>query len=580
MIHMVSKSRLSWIFRVLLVCCLGTAANLPAQGPAPGPPGVDLSSGQKQLLRDYERFEKALFDIAEQARRKDPDRAELLYRARSRSQEDKILSEMEAIAALLSPGDPSKGPAPPQYGSAADRQKEVLTRLESVLKLLQSLDERARIDEEIKRIQELLKDANRLIAREKDVRAETRRGKSADQLKNAQQKVLDETDKLAEKIDRQDEARKREQDADKSGKSDSPSDSKPDEPSDSPDSPKPGDRSPEEKPQNKPGPDSKPSPGEKPSAGESKPSQPSPMDQSPPGQSPQNQPPQPQQPGQPPSSPDKPQEQPTAGREQLEQARRDMQQAIEELERDNRDKAAEEQDQAVARLEEMKAQLEEILRQLREEEKESWLTLLEARLQGMLKRQQQINSETVRLHAIPEGNRAGQNYAAQSGSVRKEQSDNAIEAEKTLNLLKEEGSSVAFPEAVEQMHKNMLTVVNRLGNLDTGETTQLLEKLIAETLEEMIAAFQKELEKQQEKKRDSGSPQGQPQDPSLVNQIAELKLIRSLQNQVNRLTKQIGVETGGKIPADADQLRLIEDLSARQQRIQDATYDLSVGRNR
>jgi hypothetical protein len=229
----------------------------------------------------------------------------------------------------------------------------------------------------------------------------------------------------------------------------------------------------------------------------------------------------------------------------------------------------------------LKAELEEILRQLREEEKETYLTLLEARFQNMLRRQLQINSETKRLDEIPKESRPQQSYASKTNEARKEQEDNAIDAEKALNLLREEGSSVAFPEAVEQMNKNMQVVVSRLANEDTGKTTQLVEVLIVETLEEMIDAFQKEMKKQEEQQQ-NGQPQqqGQPQDPALVDQIAELKMIRSLQLQVNRITQQLGTEVVDPSAVDVDQQTLIDDIAQRQKRIQEATYDLSVGRNK
>ena len=70
-----------------------------------------------------------------------------------------------------------------------------------------------------------------------------------------------------------------------------------------------------------------------------------------------------------------------------------------------------------------------------------------------------------------------------------------------------------------------------------------------------------------------------PQDQKLVNQIAELKMIRSLQNQVNRITRQIGLEVEGEQASNPDQRKLVEDLAKRQQKIQSATYDLSTGRN-
>ena len=63
---------------------VGVVGELAAQSAdPPDKPAADLPNLQQQVFRDYERFEKALYDIAEQARRKDPERAELLYRARS-----------------------------------------------------------------------------------------------------------------------------------------------------------------------------------------------------------------------------------------------------------------------------------------------------------------------------------------------------------------------------------------------------------------------------------------------------------------------------------------------------------------
>lgn len=533
-------------------------------------PTADLSTTQQQLYRDYERFEKALFDVAEQARRKDPERAELLYHARSRSQEVNILAEMETVTELLRAQDTSGTKTSPQFGPAVDRQKELVARLEAVLNLLQNLDERDRIAAEIERIQELLKDTNRLIARQKDVRAQTQRSQQGSQARGAQQKVADEAEKLTDKIEAQD--RERQQQEDRSEKQDAPSSEKSDSQESGPEGEKSGEKS------GKSG--KKSSPGEKSPSGEQSPKGEQPEGQKPasPSKPQQGPPPQGGAPQQP-SSQENQEGQKTPGREELEQARREMQQAIEQLEQDNRDKALDEQDDAVARLEEMKAQLEEILRQLREDERESYLTLLEARFQNLLKRQQQINSETIRLNSIPEGDRPQQNYASQTDTIRKEQDDNAREAEKTLHLLKEEGSSVAFPEAVEQMHRNMRVVVGRLLQQDTGKTTQLVEQLIVETLEEMIAALRQEMQKKQEEQPGQPGQQGEPQDPGLVNKIAELKLIRSLQSQVNRLTLQIGTELEGQIPTDPAHVELIQDLRTRQERIQRATYDLSVGRN-
>lgn len=574
---------MSHLFKSLLLClsvCLGLVVAVPNQGFAQSttpaaPAGPDLSITEQQLLRDYERFEKSLFDVGEQLRRKDPERAELLYRARSQSQEQNILAEMQTIAELLRIQNASGTPMEPQYGPAADRQKEVLVRMKNVLRLLQSQDERERVAAEIARIQELLKETNKIIARQKDVRADTQRSKEPGRQQEAQERVADEARKLSEKIAEQDAERQESELGQKveDGKSVDGQDSKPSQDSDSSENQPPSSPSPM--------PGEKKGEGQKPGDQSQSPQQPgTPSENSPPGESPSGEP-APPQPGEKSSpQPPTPDSQKTPGREQLEQARQKMQQAIEKLEQQEKEKAIDEQDQAVNRLEELKAQLEEILRQLREDERESYLTMLEARFQNMHKRQQHVNTETIRLDQIKVADRGQQNYASQTDNIRKEQEDNALEAEKSLHLLKEEGSSVAFPEAVQQMHQNMLLVAARLSRQDTAQTTQVVEKMILDTLDEMIAALRQELQKKQEEKQQGPQGgQGQPAEPGLINQLAELKLIRSLQNQINVLTRQIGADVANGAASTPDQQQLIQDLQARQERIQAATYDLSVGRN-
>lgn len=64
-----------------------------------------------------------------------------------------------------------------------------------------------------------------------------------------------------------------------------------------------------------------------------------------------------------------------------------------------------------------------------------------------------------------------------------------------------------------------------------------------------------------------------------MNALAELKMIRSLQNQINRLTRQIGLDIEGEQAADAENQKLLRDLARRQQRVQEATYDLQSGKS-
>lgn len=540
-----------------------------------------LDVEQRAILREFERFEENLLKSSESTRRIDPARADLLQRARGKSIENRIAAEMLRVAGMLGGEDA-------RYGAASERQGELIASLESVLKLLQTENERDRLEDERKRIEDLLKQTNKMIAKQRDIRADTGRSKSTDRLKNEQQKLSDDAGKLADEIDQQDQDRadqkqgeennERSEDSQDGDKSDSEQDNGK-ENNDSDDSDdkqgKPNEQDPKA---------GEPKDGDPQSAEPSEANPQDPKDSQPSEQTPQQ--------GQqsPPSGEQSPQqdsdrqqqknEEKTPGREELENARKQMQQAIEKLEKEQRDSAGEAQDEAVAELERLKAKLEEILRQLREEEEEILLALLEARFQQMMQLQLRVNAATTRLSKTPKSDRSGP-FVTSATQLSRDQADILLEATKALRLLQEEGSSAAFPEAVDQMCGSMRQVVARLEGADVGKTTQLIETMIVESLEEMIVALQKELDdKKDSEKQDQQQQQGGQQEQSLVDQLAELKMIRSLQSAVNRMTEQfdaaLAEEANGDATAEDEEFLL--DLARRQQRIQQITYELATKR--
>ena len=258
-----------------------------------------------------------------------------------------------------------------------------------------------------------------------------------------------------------------------------------------------------------------------------------------------------------------------------------MQQAEEELKRLRAEKALERQDEAVRKLAEAQAQLEKILRQLREEEQKIMLTSLEARFAKMLLMQIQLQTDTINLARTQKNAWTARHFGrARELSVQEESI--AAEADKALTLLKEEGSSVAFPKGVEQVRDDMLNIARRLGKNDVGELTQSIEKDVIEALEELVTALQAEIEnrKKPDAQKQRGRPShGEEEDKQLVEKIAELKMLRSLQLRVNRRTKQIGHLIQGEQATSDDLAAQLQALARRQAEIQEATYILASGRN-
>lgn len=605
-------------FALLLPLVSLMRADEPAAEPVPAveePQSTELNelplhSRQDAVSQRFKRFERLLLQMAEYMRKTDPEQADLLFRAIGQSKSDRISGQMEQIAALLEQD---------QLGDALDREQQVIDSLQQLLDLLQSGERRDELRKEQERIRDLLKDLNVTIGKTKAARASNERGDETERAVDRQEIAKNSAQDLVDKIDGQDAQKKGAKDAQakpgenseskdgagepKEGSESDPKegpdgDKKPedegkpgDEDSDPNDGKEPGDKKPgDQKPGDKKPGDGKPNEGD-PKEGESsesKPSESKPSDAKPSDGKPSDGKSQPGESPPPEGSPSESQpaskksesdDAKTPGRDEIARAIERMDRAIEELKKQNRDGASKEQSKALADLEEARAKLEEILRQLREEERELLLAALEARFAKMLQMQIQVNTGTLNLDKTPKDQWTSR-HQARSRELAQLEDAIALEAVKALDLLKEEGSSIAFPEAIEQMRSDMLTVARNLEQSDVGELTQLIEKDIVEALGEMIDALQKEMEKNKDEKKDQPpGEEGQKQDPALVDKLAELKMLRALQQRINGRTKLLARQFRGEQAESEQVIQLLQDLARRQSRVQQTAYDLATGRN-
>jgi hypothetical protein len=265
--------------------------------------------------------------------------------------------------------------------------------------------------------------------------------------------------------------------------------------------------------------------------------------------------------------------------QRLQRARQRMQKAQKQLENSKRGGAADEQQRAVEQLEQAKAELERILRQLREEELERMLVLLESRLRKMLDMQVEVYDETKRLNGAVESLAAHELEIAAGRQSRKE-SLIVTEADRALVLLHEDGTSIAFPEAIEQAREDMQSISDRLRETKVDKFTQRLEEDVIEALEETLAMLQAALQQLRDQR---GQPQrgggGEPGEQPLVDQLAELRMIRALQLRVNRRTEDYGAMIEGEQALKIELLESLDGLSLRQEKILRATKDLSTKAN-
>ncbi|MEX2092768.1 MAG: hypothetical protein WD971_08835 [Pirellulales bacterium] len=516
-----------------------------AEEPEKPAAGDELSVEQARVADRFERLETVLARLAELSAGTDPRRAKVLREAIGRSREQALDERFEAIVSLLEDE---------RLSAATGRQTELQKELDDLLTLLLKADRDRELDSQHKRIKAYLKEVGRLIRLEKGLQARTEGGDDTKRLAEDQKQVGDQTGELGKSIsdtertetksdgakagEKAGEAAKKTGDASKDGK---PSDGKPGDA---------GEPSPAKPSEGQPGQSGKP--GQPGQSGESSPS---------------DQPPQPQEPT-------------DRAAERLKQAQQAMQKAQQQLEESKREGAAEAQREALKQLEQAKAELERVLRQLREEEMERTLTMLAARFRKMLDAQMKIYEGTKRVDRVPEAER-DHDQEIEAARLSREESLIVREADRALVLLREEGSSMAFPETVSLMRDDMQQVTERLADVKVGTLTQELEQDIIEALEETIAALDKAIKDLDKKKTPPGQapPAGQPGDPPLVDKMAELKMIRALQMRINRRTQRYGKIIEGEQAETPELLDALVKLAERQQRVYQATSDLSQGRN-
>jgi hypothetical protein len=495
----------------------------PPAAPAAAEPGVkELIDRQAAIERQYKAFTTNLLALAQKFEKsdrvEDKDKAKALRKAIELADKEGVDNKFTVLLRTL--GAAANNPSISDINSAKNQNDELIKALREILAILQSDDELARIKAEKEYLEKLLADLNNLIRQTSINQSRTDSGRGdPKQLAKDQKKLADAVDKLASKMG-----------APKAGE---PKGGKPGEPKEG----KPGEGKPGE------------GMGEpKPGGGEPKPGQPAP-----------------------PKAP---------GAEQVRKAVPDEENAAGSLDENKRPKASDELSKAEEALKIARDELEKRLKQLREQELERILANLEARVNKMLIMQKEVLGQTVSIHTQIQKSAEKKPVAADFQNAQKQEDKEAEiigEADKAITLLQNEGSAVAFPAVFEEVRKDMARVKERLHDANVGEDTQSIEKDIIEALEHMRDALKKAQQELSNKPPGPpGDPNNDPQLKKLLDEIAELKMIRQLQVQVNTRTKRYGATEQAE---DAQIKKELRDLSDRQEKIEVMINNMATKKN-
>jgi hypothetical protein len=564
-------------FIALSIGLILVTAGRVAQAAPPEAPGVgeatkspsaavppNLAEDQRRVAEKFKRFEQVVKLLAQFSDEADQDQARLLRQVFAEAQARSLDGRFDELVKVLEQK---------QLARAAGDQEALTQQLEELLAMLLSAERGKELKNEQARVKEFIKQIKQMINKQMELEGRTADGDPA-KVAPDQNKLADSAGELARKM------------SSKPSDAAKPSDGKPGEgkPDDKGSEGKPGEL---KKPGEQEPKDAKPSGDAKP--GESKSGEQKAGEQKP-GESQQGEPSQgkpsqgsPSQgkpsPGQPSSgSQSQDQQSPmNSPQKRVEEAQRRMEEARKRLEEAKREGAMKEQEEAIRELEQAKAELEEILRQLREEELARILEQLERRFTEMLRMQEAVYRDTQGLHAVPVASR-GKGEEIEAGRLSREEGLILVEADKALNVLKEEGSAVAFPRTVEQLRDDIAQIVELLAVVKVDELTLAVEEDVIAALKEMIEALQQAKKDIKDKKPKPPGEGGGENEQPLIDKIAELKMIRALQMRVNRRTRLINDTVD--VARDAEALEMLRKLALTEQEVFQITRDIVLGKNK
>ena len=265
------------------------------------------------------------------------------------------------------------------------------------------------------------------------------------------------------------------------------------------------------------------------------------------------------------------QQQKQPGQEKMEQAGEDQKQASEKMQQNDSESAQEKQKQAEKNMEKALEEIEDRLSQLREETNEEKLARLEARFRQMLERQNVASIMTIEI----------EDKRFNLGQIRlrdqllilrlaTEELEIREIAQQAYDLLLEDGTSIVFPEVVQDLRADLESAAGLLQSERTDQYTQLVQKEVEITIQDLLDALKEA--KQDGKKSGGGGGGGGGKQP-LLKKSAELKILRMRQRRLNRRTKKL--EIMREQPAMAEAVdKEITDAAAMQKKILDMTDNI------
>ncbi|HEY1186399.1 MAG TPA: hypothetical protein VGE74_02030 [Gemmata sp.] len=269
--------------------------------------------------------------------------------------------------------------------------------------------------------------------------------------------------------------------------------------------------------------------------------------------------------------------------ENVQQAVPAQQEAEDNIKKNENKNATRNQGKAIEELEKAIKELEARLKQLREKELAKLLANLEQRVSAMIRMQTDVRESTKTIAGTVKA--LGGKPAVAEIQKSQVEADNEnkiiVIADATLKLMEGEGSAVVFAGVLKEVKGDMEAIQRRLNDARVGEDTQQIEQDVIDQLKLMLEALKKAKQDLENKPSDSKPSDSNAKKPDnkLLEILAELKLIKALQEQVNKRTVMHSKTDPNEQAKDPLVQAELNQLAARQKVLQDMLHKIATQAN-
>lgn len=262
----------------------------------------------------------------------------------------------------------------------------------------------------------------------------------------------------------------------------------------------------------------------------------------------------------------------------IEEASSQLDSAGEACEQGESKSALEEAQKAESTLEEAERELDKERRKAQQDLLDEQMARLEQQIGGLVARQQAIIDATLELDGLraQQDGRLTRGQLASVGDLARQQRSLVADC---AALAERIAKAKSFVLGLQGAMRAMDRAADGLDRADTGESTQQSERAAHTRLRQLQEALKRD-NSQTDQPPSSKNPGGDgpkpPPPADAVQRLAELKLLKLMQMEINRRTMELEEIRRREGTLSEEQLDILKDLSAEQGRLADLAMDLTM----